>query len=173
MGLHRRLVADLDDAQESIRITVALLGLYGLATGLSTIFGDADRYSSASFAFVAAPPGGLALWSLGITTNSALLLWAAWRGHNKLAAATLGISGFWNLMMAIGFLSAVLDTDRASVYAVFVTALVAVLSIQQGWLLWMGRRARLVYIPVILAQLREVEHRIEERLDNLEGRKEE
>lgn len=154
MAFHRRLVADLDDAQESVRITVTLLGVYGFATGLVALFGNRQRFASDSFLVLATPPGGLVLWGLIILTSALATLFASWRGLNRLAAGSLLVGGLWNMMMAVGFLTAVTRSTEASVYAVLASLFIATLHLQKCWLLWAGRNAKLVYIPVILAQIR-------------------
>jgi hypothetical protein len=151
---HRRqhLVAGPEDAQECIRMSVALLGFFGVCVALTGILSSLVRFSLPSYSTIISVPGSPVAFSVLILINSVVLLTAVLWGRNVTAAITLGIGGLWSMMLCVGFAVAFFHDERVSGLAPLICLLIAIFHLQKAWLLWSSRKLTLLYVPIALIE---------------------
>lgn len=141
----RRLVVHPVDAQESTRVTIGLLGLYGFVAGLSGIITDISQ--APSYSVIMSVPGGISPWSVAVLVNSVGILLALALSSKKVLAAMLAFGGIWTLGLGIGFVAAYIDDPEGSSVLAFASLLlISMFHSQKAWMMWSSRNVHLVYV---------------------------
>lgn len=142
----QRLAVDPVDAQESIRVSVALLGIYGLLVGALGLFSDVSRYNTSTYQKIIAAPGGILSWALFVLVNSVVLLVAAILCKKLVMAAALFLGALWTSALAIGFFAAYLASSDVSALSYTSLGFIAALHCQKCWITWSSRHVDSVRI---------------------------
>jgi len=142
----RKVAIDPLDAQESFRLTVGLLGVYGILVGMLGLLYDPDRYTASSYSDIVAVPGGVIFWSLVVLLNSFVMLGALIRCGKKTMAVTLFLGSTWCSALTVGFLTAYLSEQDASPLGFAACAAMAAVHSLQGWVAWSSRNVEFLRI---------------------------
>lgn len=129
-----------EDAQEDVRFTTVLLGLFAVGIGVSTLLGGESRWADDIYEFALAVPGSPESWGVPILLIGLLILVAFYRGHPRRLALGLFLGGVWFVFMGVSFAVAFLQSVEVSPMATGFAWMFAILFLQKAWVQWSGRK---------------------------------
>lgn len=148
------------DAQESIRVSTALLGIYGLVAGCAMfLWVEITDSINDRYAPIVDAPGSLTLWGPVATLLGLVIVVGVIRGNKRTTAAALFIGGIWNLAVAAGFAVSFIDRPEITPISFVAMSLIGIAHCEKAFLLWSSRNVRLVALSGIATVSPEGEER--------------
>lgn len=140
MQTFKRLAVNPMDAQESIRFGVALLGIYGIMSGSTSLLWAGTTLDFTRYSALLEAPGGLSLWSMVVILTSCVLVMAVVAGWKRVAAVMLFVGAIWNTAIAVGFFQSYLENASFTPLSFISMGAIGVVHCQKSWLLWSSRK---------------------------------
>ncbi|WGH21936.1 membrane protein [Rhodococcus phage Trogglehumper] len=129
-----------EDAQEDIRLTTVLLGVFAVGIGASTLLGGEGRWADDIYKFALSVPGSPESWGVPILFVGTLILAAFVGNHPRTLALGLFLGGAWFVFMGYSFAAAFFESSEVSPMATGFAWMFAILYLQKAWVQWSGRK---------------------------------
>lgn len=128
-----------EDAQEDVRLTTVLLGLFAVVVGVGTLMGGEGRWADDIYQFALTIPGSPESWGIPILVTGVLTVLSYIVGAPKCLALGLFLCGTWFAFIGISFAMAFFDSTAVSFMATAMAWMFSLLYAQKAWVQWAGR----------------------------------
>lgn len=129
-----------EDAQEDVRLTTVLLGVFAVGIGLSTLIGGEGRWADDIYEFALSVPGSPESWGVPILLIGVLILVSFYCNNPRRLALGLFLGGAWFVFMGFSFAAAFFESTEVSPMATGFAWMFAILFLQKAWVQWSGRK---------------------------------